>query len=121
MCYNKNKKEFLKWKKWKIIDGSNGKYEISNLGRCRKTGTEYYLRINNSYKYPRYRVPGASQYIHRLVAIAFIPNPNNFEVINHIDGDNQNYKYDNLKWGKKKCNFNKNKDSNDFFNYRKIR
>lgn len=105
---------------WKIIEGSDGKYEISNLGRCRKTGTEYYLRINNSFKYPRYRVPGASQYIHRLMAIAFIPNPKNLETVNHIDGNRNNNSIENLEWCTRSDNTKKYYVKNVYFHCVKI-
>lgn len=36
--------------------------------------------------------------VHRLLAIAFIPNPNNYPMVNHIDGDKHNYSLDNLEW-----------------------
>ena len=38
------------------------------------------------------------EYIHRLVAIVFIPNPNNLSEINHIDGNKTNNKIENLEW-----------------------
>lgn len=54
--------------------------------RLRRDG---YLDVKLSYK--RYL-------IHRLVAIAFLPNPNNFPQVNHIDGDRKNPKVTNLEW-----------------------
>jgi len=36
--------------------------------------------------------------IHRLVAIHFIPNPDNHPEVNHIDADKSNYSVDNLEW-----------------------
>lgn len=43
--------------------------------------------------------------IHFLVASAFVPNPNNYEQVTHIDGDRSNNTTDNLKWIPKKNKF----------------
>lgn len=43
-------------------------------------------------------INGKSYLTHRLIAIAFIPNPNNYEYINHIDGNKLNNSVDNLEW-----------------------
>lgn len=100
---------------WKDIKNYEGCYQISNLGRVRsltrkvktfngvrtskgqllkplKTNTGYYrvdLKQNQKDKYMS---------IHRLVAEAFIPNPNNYPCVNHKDNNPQNNCVDNLEW-----------------------
>ena len=43
-------------------------------------------------------------YIHRLVALLYVPNPNNFVDVNHKDGNKSNNHYSNLEWVSKKAN-----------------
>lgn len=87
---------------WKIVENSNNKYEVSNLGNVRSSKTLKKLKplINKGYK-----VVGIiennqrkTRTIHRLVAKAFIPNPQNKREVNHIDGNKNNNCIDNLEW-----------------------
>ncbi len=94
---------------WKDIEGYDGRYQVSNLGYVRRVhiyrysepfkvlairkARNGYLRVglcNNS------KVKFVS--IHRLVAETFIPNPNNYSCVNHIDGNKENNRCDNLEW-----------------------
>lgn len=51
------------------------------------------------YKYKLYKV-------HRLVAESFLPNPNNYPEVNHLDEDKTNNNIDNLEWCDRKYNIN---------------
>ena len=89
---------------WQQIDGYPD-YQISNLGRVKsfKWGKEKILNpFTNSHGYKNIRLSlnGVSKVskVHRLVALAFIPNPENHRIINHIDGDKCNNNVANLQW-----------------------
>lgn len=100
---------------WKDIHIPNYEYQVSNLGRVRSknrkvsnhTGiVEKKSQIMKPHiNYKGYAICCISNKnkkknisIHRLVAIAFIPNPNNYPQINHIDGNKQNNCVNNLEW-----------------------
>ena len=100
---------------WKDIEGYEGLYQISNLGRVKsfprkgtQTKKEKILkekRDKKGYCFVSLNNVGAKPYkIHRLVAQAFIPNLENKPQINHIDGDKTNNRIDNLEW----CNNSEN-------------
>lgn len=113
---------------WKPIEGYEGRYEVSNLGRVRSidmiisTGNESYNRSMlykgrilkgslscNGYVYITLSRPGRNilkKYVHRLVAEAFLPNPNNYRIVNHKDENKKNNVVENLEWCTHKYNVN---------------
>lgn len=111
---------------WKDIPGYEGKYQVSNYGRVKsiaryrkskndtvvfvpekvlkgkidKDGyVEYALCAGTHKKMKYYRA-------HRLVAVAFIPNPNNLPIINHKDCNPGNNCVENLEW----CDYSFNRN-----------
>ena len=85
----------------KLEDFSN--YEVSSLGRVRNIKTGRILKLfvrNDGYHHVGLYLNGKQKYqlIHRLVAITFIPNPENKREVNHIDGDKTNNRVSNLEW-----------------------
>ena len=78
-------------------------YEVSGVGNVRNIVTGCVLRPGrnkNGYQQVNLYLNGKrkSQLIHRLVADAFIPNPENKRTVNHIDGDKTNNRAENLEW-----------------------
>lgn len=100
--------------KWKDIKGYEGAYQISNFGRLKsfkKYPNGQILSTVNQYGWyfavslRSENRKGTTKRIHRLVAKAFIPNPKNKKEVNHIDGDKQNNKVENLEWVTHKENY----------------
>ena len=93
---------------WKPIEGFEGLYEISNIGRVKSIGTYNTCKRGimspmidpDGYLHVRLYNNGISKDIavHRLVAVAFISNPNNYRYVNHKDENTQNNKVSNLEW-----------------------
>lgn len=87
---------------FKAIPGYEGNYTISRHGFIKnKMGKPVhawksklgYMRINLSLRGKK-----RQYFVHRLVALAYIPNPANYPVVNHIDGDKLNNHTENLEW-----------------------
>lgn len=100
---------------WKNIDGYEGLYQVSNLGRVRSLDRVVTYRNGVSHPYKgKILVPvkynglylqvylgrGRHKTIHRLVATAFVfnPKPGIYNVINHKDENPSNNRWDNLEW-----------------------
>ena len=98
---------------WKTIYET---YRVSNLGNVESL-PRYLKEIYTSHNYmPRkakgrtlklikqnngyycVNIKGKIHLVHRLVAEAFIPNPNNYPCVNHINGDKTDNRIDNLEW-----------------------
>ena len=89
---------------FKDIKGHEGLYQISNLGRVKSfSGKRDFLSlINKPTHYCSIKLYIKNKpitcLVHRLVAQAFIPNPENKPIVNHKDGDKHNNCIDNLEW-----------------------
>ena len=105
---------------WKDVVGFEGVYKVSNKGNVRSVARkdsigrkcggrmlkpgydkDGYLRVN-IYKNGKQK----TRFIHRLVAGAFVPNPNGYSEINHRDENKVNNKLSNLEWCDAKHNVN---------------
>ena len=93
-------------------------YLISKDGQCYSTKTNRIRKIEiNESGYCRIKLmngtskEGDKFYVHQLVAQAYIPNPNNYDQVNHKDFDKHNNNVDNLEWCNLPMNMQHNADN----------
>ena len=80
------------------IDKASG-YSVSSYGRVRNDKTGRFLRLTTrGDKYHRVTLNGQKHRVHRLVALAYIPNPKNYSSVHHL-GELYNNRVENLCWG----------------------
>ena len=99
---------------WRDVEGYDGKYQISNLGRARSLYEGKQPRIiilkpmkqKNGYLYVSLWKNNKKKNIllHRLVAMSFVDNPYNHHEINHKDENKENNTVENLEWCEHKYN-----------------
>jgi hypothetical protein len=90
---------------WKdmLEEDENGLYKISSCGKIKsfkvyREGKIINGTINKNSHYVIVEINKKSYLFHRLVAKYFVPNPNNYKLVDHIDGNKQNNTSSNLRW-----------------------
>lgn len=100
---------------WRTIEGFEGSYEISSHGQIRSldrshtAGTRTRVikggiktpeeMVNDYFRVYLYKDNKRSRhFVHRLVALAFIPNPEGKPIVNHMDRNRKNNNVTNLEW-----------------------
>lgn len=101
---------------WRDVVGYEGLYQVSNFGRVKslnyhRSGEPRIIAQRQDrygYKAVNLSKDGAARQVsvHRLVATAFIPNPDYLPQVNHKDEDKTNNTADNLEWCTNKYNMN---------------
>lgn len=97
---------------WRDCKGYEGKYQVSSEGRVWSVKGQKYLNgtiATSGYVYIHMTAENGKrkkERLHRLVAIAFLDNPNNYPQVNHKDENKLNNAVSNLEWCSAKYNCN---------------
>lgn len=104
----------IRQEEWRDIPSLEGRYQASPIGRIRSilsngtTNVRVLTNLKDGYVGFSYLLNGKvkSMSVHRAVALAFIPNPNNYPYVNHKDEGKRNNCVENLEWCTAKYNTN---------------
>lgn len=110
-----------KTEEWREIEGVSG-YLVSNRGRVkslnyRRSGKDQVLKQTENTQYKKVYIRGKCYSVHRLVAKAFVPNPENKSDVNHINCDPYDNRAENLEWVSRMENIGKYFSSDKYKNY----
>ena len=107
---------------WRDIPGYEGRYQVSNIGNVKSLERTFLMpnggiaickerlltqSLNrNGYQTLNLHKNNKNKFclVHRLVGLAWLPNPNNFRIMNHIDCNRSNNNVNNIEW----CTYNYN-------------
>lgn len=102
-------------KGFKPIPGYRGRFYVNNKGEILSDSAysannkgRRILKQSDNNGYKTVTINGKTNYVHRLVALTFIPNPNNYPCINHKDENKSNNNVENLEWCTHEYNMNYN-------------
>ena len=82
-----------------VMEKHIGKYTIYSDGKIWTNGIrKKFIKITICKGYPTVVIDGKKATLHRLLALSFIPNPNNLPEINHLNGNKLDFSLSNLVW-----------------------
>lgn len=91
---------------WKPIKGYENIYAVSNKGRVKNIISNSLMSIFRVGNYLKVSLESKQYYLHKIIAEAFIPNPENKPHVDHVDTNPLNNNIDNLRWCTTKENNN---------------